>query len=160
MRVRGIVEEDFTNYKDPSMFIISCFCDFKCCMEAGLDIGVCQNAPLVKSKILDISDEIIYNRFSNNQITKAVVIGGLEPFAQIDEVEKLLSKFREHGDYSPFVIYTGYYPDEVKRQTELLARYKNVVIKFGRYKPGCKAHFDEVLGVNLTSHNQYAIKLS
>lgn len=160
MRVRGIVEEDFSNYKNPSMFIISCFCDFKCCTESGLDIGVCQNAQIVKSKMLDVHDEIIYNRFSNNPITKAVVIGGLEPFAQIDEVESLLRKFREHGDYSPFVIYTGYYPDEIKRQIELLSRYKNVVIKFGRYKPGEEAHFDEVLGVSLASHNQYAVKIS
>lgn len=160
MRVRGIVEEDFSNYKDPSMFIISCFCDFKCCTESGMDIGVCQNAPLVKSKILDIPDEIIYNRFSNNPITKAVVIGGLEPFAQIDEVESLLRKFRQQGNYSPFVIYTGYYPDEIKRQMELIGRHKNVVIKFGRYKPGEEAHFDKVLGVNLMSHNQYAVKIS
>ena len=88
------------------------------------------------------------------------MIGGLEPFAQIDEVESLLKKFREHGDHSPFVIYTGYYPDEIKRQTELLGCYKNVVIKFGRYKPGEEAHFDKVLGVNLASHNQYAVKIS
>ena len=29
MRVKGIIEEDFTNFKLPSMFINTCFCDFK-----------------------------------------------------------------------------------------------------------------------------------
>ena len=37
MRVKGIVEEDFINYKVSSMFINTCFCDFKCCEELGLD---------------------------------------------------------------------------------------------------------------------------
>ena len=42
MRVKGIIEEDFTNFKLPSMFINTCFCDFKCCTESNLGIEVCQ----------------------------------------------------------------------------------------------------------------------
>ena len=40
MRVKGIIEEDFVNYKVPSMFINTCFCDFKCCTELGLDLSL------------------------------------------------------------------------------------------------------------------------
>ena len=49
MRVKGIIEEDFTNFKLPSMFINTCFCDFKCCTESNLGIEVCQNAPLAQA---------------------------------------------------------------------------------------------------------------
>lgn len=76
MRVKGIIEEDFTNFKLPSMFINTCFCDFKCCTESNLGIEVCQNAPLAQADTKDIPDTVIYQHFSTNPITKAVVIGG------------------------------------------------------------------------------------
>ena len=110
MRVKGIIEEDFTNFKLPSMFINTCFCDFKCCTESNLGIEVCQNAPLAQAPSKDIPDSVIYQHFANNPITKAVVIGGMEPFLQIDEVETLIKLFRSNGDISPIVIYTGSYP--------------------------------------------------
>ena len=31
-----------------------------------------------------------------------------------------------------------------------------VVVKYGRFVPDCQPHYDEVLGVNLSSDNQYA----
>lgn len=43
MRVKNIVEEDFTNYKKPSMFIGTISCGGKCCLEADIPISVCQN---------------------------------------------------------------------------------------------------------------------
>lgn len=98
MRVKGIVAEDFVNYKFPAMFINTSLCDFKCCREQHLDIGICQNAPLAKAPTQDVPDTVLYEKFSANPITKAVVIGGMEPFLQIDEVESLLSLFREKGD--------------------------------------------------------------
>ena len=110
MRVKGIVAEDFVNYKFPAMFINTSLCDFKCCREQHLDTGICQNAPLAKAPTQDVPDTVLYEKFSANPITKAVVIGGMEPFLQIDEVESLLSLFREKGDHSPFILYTGYYP--------------------------------------------------
>ena len=33
MRVKTIVEEDFTNYKKPAMFIGTISCGGKCCLE-------------------------------------------------------------------------------------------------------------------------------
>ena len=40
MKIKGIIDEDFINYKFPSMFLISSTCDWKCCKEAGIDIKV------------------------------------------------------------------------------------------------------------------------
>ena len=110
MRIKGIQMEDFVNYKLPSLFLASSTCDFKCCREQHLDTGICQNAPLAQAPTQDVPDTVLYEKFSANPITKAVVIGGMEPFLQIDEVESLLSLFREKGDHSPFILYTGYYP--------------------------------------------------
>lgn len=160
MQLKGVTTEDFVNYKLPSMFLISCYCDFKCCIEAGLDIGVCQNAPLAHSQPKEIPDSVIYNRFVENDITKAVVIGGMEPFTQFDEVLNLIYFFREHGCYADFVIYTGYYPDEIRDKIEDLKPLKNIVIKFGRYIPNRPSRYDDVLGVTLASDNQYAERIS
>lgn len=160
MRVRGVVEEDFINYRLPSMFITSCFCDFKCCTEHGLDIGVCQNAPLVQSEIREVSDYVIYQHFASNPITKAVVIGGMEPIMQFDEVKALLKLFRDNGDKSDFVIYTGYYPGEIRDELHALERFENVVVKFGRFIPDVPGRYDDVLGIELSSDNQFAIRIS
>lgn len=160
MRVKAIVAEDFINYKMPSMFISTCFCDWKCCHEQGLDIGVCQNAPLVQQENKEIDNQIIYKQFISNPITKAIVIGGLEPMIQINEVIELINLFRTQGENCPFIIYTGYYPIEIPKPLEQLKQYKNIIVKFGRYNPTIPEKFDEVLGVTLASSNQYAKVIS
>ena len=156
MKIKGIQIEDFVNYKLPSLFIASCYCDYKCCTELGLDIGVCQNAPLAQSENIEIPDQTIYEHFVNNSITKAVVVGGLEPMIQINEVVDLISLFRNQGEDCPFVIYTGYYPNEIPEPLERLKQYKNIIVKFGRYIPDSQSKYDEILGVTLASSNQYA----
>lgn len=160
MRVRGITAEDFLNYKLPSMFIASCYCDFKCCTELGVDIGVCQNAPLSNAAIKDIDDAVIFNHFVANPISKAVVIGGMEPFLQTDELIRLIAYFREHGSSAPFVIYTGYNPDEIRDALSRLKKYENIIVKFGRFIPDHSGVYDAVLGVKLSSDNQYAKRIS
>lgn len=160
MLVKGIVEEDFVNYKVPSMFITSCFCDFKCCVESDLDIGVCQNAPLVQTENREISDATIYQHYIGNPITQAVVIGGMEPFLQFGEVYSLIKLFREYGNRSDFVIYTGYYPDEITEQLNKLEELGNIVVKFGRFIPDRPHRYDDVLGIELSSDNQYAIRIA
>lgn len=160
MRVKGIVAEDFVNYKVPSMFITSCFCDFKCCVESDLDIGVCQNASLIQADDKEVPDSIIYQHFTDNPISQAVVIGGMEPFLQFDEVSSLIKFFREHGDHSDFVIYTGYYPNEIAQQLDVLKSFDNIVVKFGRFIPNKPHRYDDVLGIELSSDNQYAIRIS
>ena len=160
MRVKAIVAEDFINYKLPSMFISTCFCDFKCCKELGLDIGMCQNAPLAQLDDINISDQTIYEQFINNPITKAVVVGGMEPIIQINEVIDLINLFRNQGEDCPFIVYTGYYPNEIPEPLERLKQYKNIIIKFGRFIPNSQSKYDEVLGVTLASSNQYAEVIS
>lgn len=160
MRVKAIVAEDFINYKLPSMFISTCYCSWKCCTEQGLDVGVCQNAPLAQMENKDIDDQTIYEQFVNNPITKAVVIGGLEPMIQINEVVDLIKLFRNQGENCPFVIYTGYYPIEIPEPLERLKQFKNIVIKFGRYIPNDTPRYDEALGIILASSNQWAEVIS
>lgn len=160
MRVKGIIEEDFTNYKVPAMFINTCFCDFKCCNELGIDVEVCQNAPLANSPIKKIADEVICEHFVRNPITKAIVVGGMEPFLQYEELDALIGLFREEGINAPFIIYTGYYPEEIQPALSLLKKYKNIIVKFGRYVPDKPHRYDEVLGIELSSDNQFAQQIS
>ena len=71
MKVIDIVDEDLINYKKPNMFIITSRCSFKCDREFGTTI--CQNSNLANSKILNIDDDIIIQRYINNPITHAIV---------------------------------------------------------------------------------------
>ena len=68
MKIKGLVDEDFTNYKKPSMFIIFPKCTWKCDKECGR--AVCQNGALAKIPTYDISIEDIVKRYINNPITK------------------------------------------------------------------------------------------
>lgn len=153
MKVIDIVDEDLINYKKPNMFIITSRCSFKCDREFGTTI--CQNSNLANSKVLDIDDDIIIQRYINNPITHAIVFGGLEPFDQFNELLNLIAKFRKctHDD---IVIYTGYNKDEIKRELNVLKKYIRIIVKFGRYIPNQQPHYDALLGVNLASDNQYA----
>ena len=157
MLVKNIVEEDFVNYKLPSMFIATCFCDWKCCLEQKLDVSVCQNADIARQPNHLIADKDIYNRYASNPITKAIVIGGLEPLKQFDEICDLIRLFRSNGCNDMFVIYTGYYECELTDQIKKLKMFGNIILKFGRYIPNHKAHYDEVLGINLISDNQKGV---
>lgn len=160
MKLRGIVFEDFINYKKPSLFLITTSCNWKCCKEAGIPIKVCQNSSLVKTDVKEYDDEIIYNAYASNNISQAVVIGGLEPMDQFDELVHLIHTFRDKGCVDPIVIYTGFNKSEILYRIEELKKYKNIIIKFGRYIPSSKERYDEVLGITLASENQYAEKIS
>lgn len=159
MKTRGIVDEDFINYKKPAMFISAISCTFKCCHDANIPESVCQNSTIVSSPIIDIPADEILRRYVDNPITEAIVVAGLEPMLQFEEVIELLEKFRTVSS-DDFVIYTGYDLDEVKDQTQKLATYDNVIVKFGRYIPNQPSVFDDVLGVELASYNQYAMRIS
>lgn len=160
MLIKSIQDEDFVNYHKASMFIGNCYCDWKCCLEGHLPLETCQNHQIMAQPNIDCSDEIIYQRYIANPITTSIVIGGLEPFLQFEEMVSLIRYFRENGCNDDFVIYTGYYPNEIEDQIEELKQYKNIVIKFGRYIPNHQNHYDEVLGVSLVSNNQYGEKIS
>jgi pyruvate-formate lyase-activating enzyme len=157
MLIKNIDECDFVNYKKISMFIIFPFCTFKCDKEFG--VTLCQNWSLVKEPNLNISNEEIINRYINNPITKSIVMGGLEPFESWDEVYSFIEDFRMVCD-DDIVIYTGFNESEILDKIDKLKRFKNIIIKFGRYKPNQEKHYDDVLGVKLASDNQYAKKIS
>ena len=161
MRVKTIVDEDFVNYSKPSMFIGTISCGGKCCLEGGIPLSVCQNDGWRGNAPIDIRNEVIVKRYLQNQITHAIVLGGLEPMEQSDEVLALIKTLREDFDcHDDVVIYTGYYPDEVTAILDKLQVFDNIVVKFGRYVPNMKSRFDDVLGVNLASDNQYAVRIS
>ena len=156
MRINALKDEDFVNYKKPAMFLGTIKCDWKCCTEHNMDKSICQNSSLSKAEIMDIPTDVIFRRYISNPITKAVVIGGLEPFLQFDEIFELIKYFRERSCNDRFIVYTGYYEAEILDQVFRLSRLKNIIIKFGRYIPDQEKHFDEVLGISLASDNQYA----
>lgn len=159
MLIKDINECDFVNYKKISMFIIFPFCTFKCDKEFGTQL--CQNWCLSKEPNLEISNSEIIKRYLNNPITKAIVCGGLEPLDSWNDLWSFIQEFRKQSD-DDIVIYTGYYKDEIAEQIQTIKdnNVKNIIIKFGRYKPNDVSHFDEVLGVKLASSNQYAEKIS
>lgn len=140
------------------MFIGFPTCTWKCEMECGKSL--CQNKSLATSKAIDIDFETIVNRYLKNNITSAIVIGGLEPFDRWEDLCVLIHAFRQHTQ-DDIVIYTGWYEPEINDNIEYLRQnYNNIIIKFGRFVPNEQPHYDEVLGVNLASNNQYAERIS
>lgn len=161
MLVKTIVDEDFVNYKKPSMFIGTATCGGKCCIEAGIPLSVCQNDELRSSEPIDISLDTLIRRYIDNSLTQAIVFGGLEPFEQIGDVLFFVHGLREeYGCNDDVVIYTGYYPHEVENGVELLRAFPNVIVKYGRFIPDRPHRFDDILGVELASDNQYAERIS
>lgn len=153
LKIKQLVDEDFVNYKKPSMFIGFPTCSFKCDKESRQQ--VCQNSALADAPIIEMEYEDILKRYLNNPITEAIVIGGLEPFDTFNQLEKLVWFFRDHTD-DDIVIYSGYNPEEIKSYVDALTPLKNIIIKYGRFKPDQPHHYDKVLGIELASDNQYA----
>lgn len=161
MNVKGIIDEDFVNYRKASMLIATSKCSFKCDAECGK--CVCQNSELANSTNIYISDDDICRRYMNNDITESIVIGGLEPFDTFDELYSFIDTVRnKYGITDEIIIYTGYTETELtesgfsKSRLDSIKEFENIIIKFGRFIPDQKKHFDEVLGVYLSSDNQYA----
>lgn len=163
MKLVGIIDEDFVNYKKPAMVLEFPYCDFKCMKECGMQI--CQNLPLASLPIIDAPIESLINRFVSNPITEAIVMQGLEPLSDesVPDVIEFISDFRyKVRDKVDIVIYTGYKESEVSQEIERLHKINshyyrgNIIIKFGRFIPNQQYHYDEVLGISLASNNQYA----
>ena len=157
MIIKGLLDCDLINYKKPCMTIMFPKCSFKCDKECGRP--VCQNGTLAAAPTITITVNNIVKRYLSNDITSAVVLQGLEPFDSWDDVVSFVNIFRSQCD-DDIVIYTGYKEEEIKDKIEWLSHHKNIIIKFGRFIPDQKSHYDEILGVNLASANQYAKKIS
>lgn len=157
MIVKGIIDEDFINYKKPSMVIEFPYCSFKCDKECGQP--VCQNSSLINETNIKISIDKLILRYIDNPITKAIICQGLEPFDSWDDLYYLCETLRYYCCDDDIVIYTGYTKEELKDYLPYLKELNNIIIKFGRFIPNQPSHFDEVLGVTLASPNQYAERL-
>lgn len=167
MNLKFLVEEDFVNFKEPSMFLGFPKCSFKCGKE-------CHNILLSKEPDIEISKEELCQRYCDNPITKAFVFGGLEPFDTTLEVISLVDTIRRKFEIQdPIVIYTGYTEDELQRGWRLpadkdndvlaelweqLLEYGNLYIKFGRYESNKESYFNELIGVTLASRNQNVVR--
>lgn len=159
IKIKGIKMEDFTNYKKPSMYIAFPSCTFKCERECGQKM--CQNSSLVQAPTLTIGVHSIVNKYINNPITSAIVIGGLEPFDSEEDLQILITYLRV-STQDDIVIYTGYTKEEIQEREiyRYLLNTQNVIIKFGRFVPNQQPRYDEILGVKLASDNQYAEVIS
>ena len=176
MKIKGLIDECFNDYKKPSMYIAFPTCTFKC--DDLNDCKICQNSELVHSPDIEIKKEEIIERYINNPITSAIVFSGLEPFDSILDVVAFITCLREEYHCNDdIVIYTGYTEEELKdgrystnyQKTNnktladlytYICHYPNIIIKFGRFVINEQPHFDEVLGIKLNSLNQYARKVS
>jgi len=120
---------------------------------------MCQNSPIAQLPTIDIPNEEIFQRYISDPITQAIVIGGLEPLLQEEEVLSLVEYFRSHDCMDDIVIYTGYYRHEVLPFIDKLCVFENIIVKFGRFIPYKNKRYDAVLGVDLASDNQYAERI-
>ena len=164
MLTKGIIDEDFINYKKPSMVIMCSTCSFKCDKECGEQ--VCQNSALATAPDIQIDNFSIVDRYLKNPITKAIVFSGLEPFDSFEDMYSIVYALRQRNCTDDVVIYTGYDRDEISTMKradgffyiDSLILLRPIIVKYGRYKPNQKMKYDEVLGVNLASDNQYAVR--
>ena len=157
MLIKNLIDVDFINYKKPSMFIIMPHCSFKCDKENGC--LMCQNSSLVHEPTHNVDTRLMVTRYIENPITKAVTFGGLEPLDTIEDVLEFVDILRNiYKNEDDVVIYTGYTEEELinNKDYKRILEYGNIVIKYGRFRPNQTPHYDEVLGVNLVSDNQYA----
>ena len=155
MRLKGIIDYDCTNYREPTLTLEFPYCDFKCDKLNGCK--VCQNSALAQAPDIEVTGEQIWKMYEENPLTKAFCFQGLEPFDSFMDLMELIIFIRveKHCD-APIIIYTGYNKKEDFIAEYFLQHYHSIIIKWGRYIAGQNPHYDEVLGVNLASDNQYA----
>lgn len=157
MLVKDVIDVDYVNYKKPSMIIAMPKCSFKCDKLNGKK--VCQNSMLAEQRDIDVDFKTLITRYLNSS-AQAICFQGLEPFDSYNELLCFIKDFRANS-MDDIVIYTGYDRNEIENMVRYIAAYgiRNVIIKFGRFIQGHQPHYDEILGVNLASDNQYAERI-
>ena len=159
MKLKGIIDCDFTNYKKPVITLEFPNCNFKCDKLNGHQ--VCQNSSLANEPDIEISYEKIWELYKQNPLTKGFCFQGLEPFDSPDDLLGFIKFIRKDCKCDDsIIIYTGYTKEESIMYLLALEKFSNIIIKWGRYILGHTPHYDEILGVNLASDNQYAEKIT
>ena len=159
MKLKGIIDYDCTNYKEPVLTLEFPSCDFKCDKLNGCQ--VCQNSSLVKEPTIEISLKTIWKLYKQNPLTKGFCLQGLEPLDSTDDVLNFIKYIRGNNFCNdPIIIYTGYNKEEVTKFIYQITNFDNIIIKWGRFIKGQNLHYDRILGVNLASDNQYAEKIT
>ena len=159
MKLKGIIDYDCTNYKEPVLTLEFPFCDFKC--DKLNNCQVCQNNSLIKEPTIEVSLKTIWELYKQNPLTKGFCLQGLEPLDSIDDVLNFIKYIRGNNFCNdPIIIYTGYDKEEVTKFIYQITNFDNIIIKWGRFIKGQNLHYDRILGVNLASDNQYAEKIT
>ena len=157
IELKGIIWEDFVNYKKPCMTLMFPRCDFKCDRENG--VVLCQNRGLAAAPSQTYAIDSIMESYINNDITEAIVLQGLEPLDSPTDIYTVAAAIKEYNITDDIVIYTGYNSEDMGARVLDLIAYDipgHLIVKFGRFRPNQPPHYDPVLGVNLASDNQYA----
>ena len=141
------------------MLIATHSCDYKCLVEKNLPLDICQNSHLSMCETKSEEVEILIKRFNDNLLSDCIIFAGLEPMLQFEEIVNFIKEFRRTNS-EDIIIYTGYYENEVLDKLNMLSKFENIIIKFGRYDASLSSKFDDILKVELISKNQYAKKIS
>ena len=156
IELKGIIWEDFVNYKKPCMTLMFPKCDFKCDKENG--VTLCQNRELAAAPSQTVHLNYLFHKYKDNPITEAIVLQGLEPLDSPVELCTVAAVLRELNIKDDLVIYTGYNKSEIllPKLLDQINPLGKLIIKWGRYIPNQTPHEDPILGVMLSSDNQYA----
>lgn len=134
-------------------------CSFKCDKENGNQI--CQNFLLKNQKVVTTLVDHLISMYLKQNLSTSITFQGLEPLDNLKQHLWFIYYFRLVSD-DPIYIWTGYTEEECADLIYLIKEkmlWKNIIIKFGRYKPNQEKHYDETLGVMLASDNQYAKRI-
>lgn len=153
----------FSDYKKISLYIPTIKCSFKCVEDAFKEGHVvhCQNYDIYnKKEFLNLSNEEIIKKYiDSNPLIESIIFSGMDPIDDFDDVYDLIVDIRKKY-FMDIVIYTGYYKEEIQDKVDILNKIKNIVMKFGRFKPYLNSKYDRLGGVKLISENQYFERIS
>ena len=159
--VMSLNEADTVNNKNITFTIMSGIsCTFKCCKNNPC---LCQNYETRNYKSVKCNIDDLIERYEKQDISHSITFqGSLEVLDNLKQLLWFIYYFRKkHND--DIYIWTGYTEEECEDLIYLIKekmQFPNIIIKFGRFIPNQKPHYDEVLGVNLISDNQYAKRIS
>lgn len=106
----------------------------------------------------------IIEQYQRNILASTIIFAGLEPLDSIPNLTLIIDHFRQVTN-DTIIIYTGYEIDEMTSNSDglwlfhELKSYGNILIKFGRYIKDRPKVFNEILGIDLASDNQWVLKL-